>query len=106
MVAFGHRDDRGVRSFLSLVGVEARFILLESPRCVLDPSVGGFGGGGEGGSLCPQREDHSLMLGGRQVQRLLVCCCMGLFHTFLNLLEEGQHHLGFDVGGEAISDWG
>ena len=55
MVAFGHRDDRGIRAFLSLDGVEARLILLEGPRRVLDPSAGGVGGGGEGGGLRPQR---------------------------------------------------
>ena len=34
MVAFGHRDDRGIRAFLSLDGVEARLILVEGPRRV------------------------------------------------------------------------
>ena len=104
MVAFGHRDGRGVRSFLSLDGVEARLILLDSPRGVLDPSAGGFEGGGEGGGLCPQREDHSLVLGGRQVHRMLICCCAGLFHSFLNVSEGDQHHFGLDFGGEAIPD--
>ena len=65
MVTFGHRDGRGIRSFLGLNGVEARLILVEGPRRVLDPSAGGFGGGGEGGGLRAQREDHSLVLGGR-----------------------------------------
>ena len=105
MVAFGHRNDRGIRSFLSHDGVEARLILLEGPCRVLDPSAGGFRGGGEGGSLFPQREDHLLVLGGRQVQHMLVRRCTGLFNSFLDVLEGDQHHLGLDVGGEAIPDW-
>ena len=103
---FGHRDGRGVQSFLSLDRVEARLILLESPRRVLDPSAGGFGGGVKGGSLRSQRKDHSLVLGGRQVQRMLVRCYTGLFHSILNVLEGDQHHLGLDVGGEAVPDRG
>ena len=106
MIAFGRRDGRGIRSFLSVDGVEARLILLEGPRRVLDPSAGGFGGGGEGGGLRPQQEDHSLVLGGRQVERMLACCCAGLFYSFLNVSEGDQHHFGLDVGGEAIPDWG
>ena len=55
MIAFGHRDDRGIRPFLGLDGFEAGLILLEGPRHVLDPSAGDVGGGAEGGGLCPQR---------------------------------------------------
>ena len=42
MVTFGHRDGRVGRAFLGLERVEARLILLERPRRVLDPSAGGF----------------------------------------------------------------
>ena len=106
MVAFGHRDGRGGRAFLGRNRVEARLILLGSPRRVLDPSAGGFGGGVKGGSLRPQRKDHSLVFGGRQVQRMLVCSCPGLFDSFLNVSEGDQHHFGLDVGVKAIPDWG
>ena len=53
MVAFGHRDDRGIRSDLSLDGFEASLILREGPRRVLNPSAGGVGGEGEGSGLRP-----------------------------------------------------
>ena len=105
MVAFGHRDGRGGRAFLGLNRVEARLILLKSPRRVLDPSAGGFGGGVKGGSLRPQRKDHSLVLGSRQVERILICSCAGLFYSFRNVSEGDQHHFLLDVGGEAIPDW-
>ena len=55
MVAFGHRDDRGIRSLLSLDRLEAHLILFEGPYRVLDPSAGSVGGGGEGGGLRSQR---------------------------------------------------
>ena len=106
MVAFDHRNDRGIRPFLCLDGFEASLIFLEGPRRVLDPRAGGVGGGGEGGSLRPHRWNHPLVLGGRQVQCLLVCYRTGLFHPFLNVLEGYQHHFGLDVGGEAIPDGG
>ena len=106
MVAFVHRDGRGGRAFLGRNRVEARLILLESPRRVLDPSASGLGGGVKGGSLRPQRKDHSLVFGGRQVQRMLVCSCAGLFYCFLNVSEGDQHHFFLDVGGEAIPNGG
>ena len=56
MVAFGHRNDRGIRTFLCFDGLEAGLIFLEGPRRALDPSAGGVGGGGaESGGLRPQR---------------------------------------------------
>ena len=106
MVAFGHRGGRGGRAFLGLNRVEARLIRLESPRRVLDRSAGGFGGGVNGGSLRSQRKDQSFVLGGRQVDRMLVCSGAGLFYSFLNVSEGDQHNFFLDVGGEAIPDWG